>query len=59
MLHLLKTQLEPTNQNDYTLPPLLLKPKQQTIILEPALMTYLDKLKRQTFIKEWERAIIQ
>jgi len=23
------------------------------------LMTYLDKLKRKTFIKEWERAIIQ
>lgn len=44
MLHLLKTQLEPTNQNDYTLPPLLLKPEQQTIILEPALMAYLDKL---------------
>ena len=59
MLYLLKTQLEPTNQNDYILPPLLLKPGQQTIILEPALMTYLDKLKRQTFIKEWERAIIQ
>ena len=44
MLHLLKTQLEPTTQNDYTLPALLLKPEQQTIILEPALMAYLDKL---------------
>tara|TARA_B110000261_G_scaffold120045_1_gene133871 strand:- start:172 stop:1170 length:999 start_codon:yes stop_codon:yes gene_type:complete len=59
MLHLLKTQLKLADKNNYTLPPLLLKPGQQTIILEPALMTYLDKLKRQTFIKEWERAIIQ
>jgi iron(III) transport system substrate-binding protein len=30
-----------------------------SISLEPALMTYLDTLKRQTFIREWESAIIQ
>ena len=33
---------------------------QQSIIqLEPGLMIFLDKLKRRTFIKEWESAIIQ
>jgi iron(III) transport system substrate-binding protein len=42
-----------------SLPNLDLKPGQQTIVLEPALMTYLDSLKRKTFITEWERAIIQ
>ena len=30
-----------------------------SISLEPALMTYLDTLKRQTFLREWESAIIQ
>jgi iron(III) transport system substrate-binding protein len=30
-----------------------------SISLEPALLTYLDTLKRQTFIREWESAIIQ
>lgn len=30
-----------------------------SIGLEPALMTYLDKLKRQTFMREWESATIQ
>lgn len=30
-----------------------------SISLEPALLTYLDRLKRQTFIREWESAIIQ
>lgn len=30
-----------------------------SISLEPALMTYLDALKRRTFIREWESAIIQ
>jgi len=29
------------------------------ISLDPALMTYLDRLKRRTFIQEWESAIIQ
>ncbi|MCF2872079.1 ABC transporter substrate-binding protein [Octadecabacter sp. G9-8] len=32
---------------------------QSSIGLEPALMTYLDALKRQTFVREWEEAIIQ
>jgi iron(III) transport system substrate-binding protein len=32
---------------------------QSSISLEPALMTYLDTLKRQTFVREWEDAIIQ
>ena len=30
-----------------------------TIPLEPALMTYLDALKRRTFLDEWESAVIQ
>lgn len=30
-----------------------------TIALEPALMTFLDKLKRRRFIEEWENAVIQ
>ncbi|PTX56175.1 iron(III) transport system substrate-binding protein [Litoreibacter ponti] len=32
---------------------------QSTITLAPALMTYLDTLKRRTFLTEWENAIIQ
>lgn len=32
---------------------------QSSIMLGPALMTYLDALKRQTFIREWEAAINQ
>ena len=32
---------------------------QATIALEPALITYLDALKRRTFLREWENAIIQ
>lgn len=30
-----------------------------TIALEPALMTYLDTLKKRTFLTEWENAVIQ
>lgn len=59
ILHLLKTQWGPRDQPTHMLPSLGLNPRQQTITLEPALMIYLDRLKRQTFIKEWERAIIQ
>jgi len=34
--------------------------EQRSIIaLDPGLMIYLDRMKRQTFIKEWESAIIQ
>lgn len=43
--------------------PLLSQPSEvsnpSVITLEPALMTYLDKLKRRTFIKEWTNAVIQ
>lgn len=35
------------------------KTGQATIPLEPALMTYLDALKRQVFLKEWVNAVIQ
>ena len=30
-----------------------------TIALEPALMTFLDSLKRRRFLSEWENAVIQ
>jgi iron(III) transport system substrate-binding protein len=30
-----------------------------TISLEPALMTYLDKMKRAAFMREWENALVQ
>ncbi|PVA05398.1 ABC transporter substrate-binding protein [Thalassorhabdomicrobium marinisediminis] len=30
-----------------------------SISLDPALMTYLDRMKRQMFIQEWENAIVQ
>ena len=32
---------------------------QTTISLNPALMTYLDQMKRDAFIREWENAIVQ
>ncbi|MBT8153793.1 ABC transporter substrate-binding protein [Epibacterium ulvae] len=44
------------------LPQLLSKEGQknrQVIPLEPALMIYLDRLKRQAFTREWESAVIQ
>jgi len=33
--------------------------KRATITLEPALMTFLDTLKRNKFLSEWENALIQ
>lgn len=57
--HLLKAQSTALNKKSTSLPPLNLNPGQQVISLEPALMTYLDKLKREKFITEWERAVIQ
>ena len=52
-----------TPQSSGTALPLLdlAKPasEQSTIQLEPALLTYLDRLKAQRFLKEWEDAIIQ
>ncbi len=32
---------------------------QRTINLDPALMTYLDQMKREAFVREWEDAIVQ
>lgn len=32
---------------------------QRTINLDPALLTYLDQMKREAFIREWEDAIVQ
>jgi len=32
---------------------------QRTINLDPALMAYLDQMKREAFIREWENAIVQ
>jgi iron(III) transport system substrate-binding protein len=49
-------------QGAFPLPPLTAGQDatgQSSISLEPALMTYLDTLKRQTFVREWEDAIIQ
>lgn len=45
-----------------TLPPLNDRANgtdRSTIALEPALMTFLDKLKRDKFLSEWENALIQ
>ncbi|NNE81369.1 MAG: ABC transporter substrate-binding protein [Silicimonas sp.] len=47
---------------DHPLPPLDVAKDsagRSTIALEPALMTYLDTLKRRRFLQEWESAIIQ
>ncbi len=44
------------------LPPLIAQEKEferATIALEPALLTFLDALKRRKFIAEWEDAVIQ
>ena len=60
--HLTTTQSDTSGQSAFPLPPLAsdLDVEGQAIItLEPALMTYLDRLKRRTFIREWESAIIQ
>lgn len=60
--HLIALQSSPQEQDAFPLPPLIAvqdKAGQSTIALEPALMTYLDALKRKTFIKEWVSAIIQ
>jgi len=60
--HLLRVQSGPQSGNSFLLPSL---PESQAgggqamISLEPALITYLDHLKRSTFLREWEDAIIQ
>lgn len=57
--HLVDTQ---SNAADRALPPLTSATSdggQVSIALEPALMTYLDALKRRTFLTEWQNAVIQ
>lgn len=60
--HLTSAQSQAGPQDIFPLPPLGgggdLEGR-SGISLEPALMTYLDRLKRRTFIREWESAIIQ
>lgn len=62
MHHVIKAQTGGTSSRPFPLPPL--DPNREgtnptVIALEPALMTYLDTLKRATFIKEWTNAVIQ
>ncbi|CUI39286.1 ABC transporter substrate-binding protein [Cognatishimia activa] len=59
--HLISLQTGSTD-NNMPLPPLDVENAvtgRSNIALEPALMTYLDRLKRRNFLKEWESAIIQ
>ncbi|WP_127116013.1 ABC transporter substrate-binding protein [Shimia sediminis] len=62
MRHMIEMQTTIAPTKSYPLPPL--DPKHDgaspsVIALEPALMTYLDTLKRRTFIKEWMDAVLQ
>ncbi|MDC0116071.1 ABC transporter substrate-binding protein [Octadecabacter sp.] len=59
--HLLELQAA-GNPDTFPLPPLSGTQQaegQATITLDPALMTYLDQMKRDIFIAEWEDAIVQ
>lgn len=59
--HLIKLQ-STGSSHDFRLPPLDSyqdSTGRASIGLEPALMTYLDRLKRRTFLREWEDAVIQ
>ena len=59
--HLIRLQSE-DSAKDFPLPSLDAfqdTSGRSSISLEPALMTYLDRLKQQVFIREWESAIIQ
>ena len=59
--HLIALQSGADNEV-FPLPPLnsqLNDDERATIALEPALMTYLDALKRRRFLAEWEDAVIQ
>ena len=56
--HLASIQADSARAATFPLPPLDHTGK-PAISLGPALMTYLDRLKRRTFIQEWESAIIQ
>lgn len=60
--HLLRLQTDPAAHEGIALPPLVAKgslPQPSTIALGPALMSYLDRLKRETFLAEWTSAVIQ
>ncbi len=51
-----------TGSDVFPLPPLNLQlngGERATIALEPALITFLDTLKRRRFLAEWEDAVIQ
>ncbi|GGA28883.1 ABC transporter substrate-binding protein [Neptunicoccus cionae] len=59
--HLIRLQSDHSN-DVFLLPSLRAQEsdvERATIALEPALMTFLDKLKRRRFIGEWENAVIQ
>ena len=60
--HLIEMQSKGASATSFPLPPLAATAtgtNRSSIALEPALMTYLDVLKRRTFLKEWVSAIIQ
>jgi len=60
--YLLSSQWGAADDSVKTLPSLQHAPdelKRSAIALEPGLMIFLDQLKRQNFIEEWEQAIIQ
>jgi len=60
--YLISSQWGGSNDLHKTLPSLQHAPdtlQRSAIALEPGLMIFLDRLKRQNFIDEWERAIIQ
>lgn len=59
--HLLMLQ-ETGDALKFPLPPLTQSQNDdllRTINLEPALITYLDKIKKQAFMREWENALVQ
>lgn len=59
--HLISNQTERIGDR-VTLPPLATHETgtdRETIGLDPALMTFLDRLKRRRFLAEWENAVIQ
>jgi iron(III) transport system substrate-binding protein len=59
--HLIALQSR-TDRGAFQLPPLNAQSndiERATIALEPALMTFLDTLKRRRFLAEWENAVIQ
>lgn len=60
--HLIASQSGGEMDKEFPLPPLDLEGNGRpgtAIPLEPALITYLDALKRRAFLREWENAIIQ